>query len=61
MLYVPEEMEKFLTEGWGSHIFKLMWKYWIKIEIKADKELLPDEYKFILKSSGEDITEKFIA
>lgn len=61
ILKVNEEMYNFLTEGWGNHVFKLMWKYWIKITIEIDKELRSDEYKFIRKSSGEDITEKYIA
>lgn len=61
ILRVNLEMKDYLTEGWANHLFKLMWKYWIKIDIEIVNNLLPDEYRFIQKNTGEDITNQFIA
>jgi len=61
ILRVNQEMKDFLTDGWSNHLFKLMWKYWIKIEIETVSDLRPDEYRVIMKKTGEDVTDKFIA
>ncbi|MFC1731963.1 ribonuclease E/G [candidate division KSB1 bacterium] len=61
VLQVNQELRDYLINGWGNHLFKFMWKFWMKIDIETITELKPDEFRFILKKTGEDITEKFIA
>ncbi len=61
ILQVNQELRDYLTDGWGNHAFKLMWKYWIKIDLEVLSELKPDEYRFLIKKTGEDITDQFIA
>ncbi|MFC1514035.1 ribonuclease E/G [candidate division KSB1 bacterium] len=61
ILQVNKDIEKFLMSGWGNYIFKLMWKYWIKIEVESTDDLKPDEFKFLTKKDRIDITDEFIA
>jgi len=61
ILQTSQELKDYLTNGWGNHLFKLMWKYWIKIDIEIIHEMKPDEYRFLMKKTGEDITDNFIA
>ena len=49
------------TENSKESIRRLMWKYWVKIDIKKNSELSMNEFKFFSKKSGEDITEQFIS
>lgn len=61
ILQVSKEIEKYLTYGWGNYLFKLKWKYWIKIDLESDSEMKPNEFRFLTKNDREDITEEFIA
>jgi ribonuclease G len=54
-LIVHPEMVPYLTEGFRSRIRRLMWKYWLKIDIAADSALRMDEFKFFPKGSEEEI------
>jgi len=60
ILQVEQELHDYLTNGWGNHIFKLMWKYWVKIDIETVSDMKPDEYRFLAKKTREDITKEFI-
>ncbi|MEJ2637151.1 MAG: hypothetical protein P8184_17940, partial [Calditrichia bacterium] len=42
-----------------SRRMRLMWKYWIKIDVEADESLKLYEFRILVKKSREDVTEKF--
>ncbi len=52
---VHSEMAKFLTEGLRSRIRRLMWRYWLKIQVLPDDALRMEEFKFISKRDGKEI------
>lgn len=54
-LTVHPEMAPYITEGFRSRIRRLMWKYWMKIEVIPDNTLRMDEFKFFTKGSEEEI------
>jgi len=49
----------YLTEGIKSRIRRLMWKFWIRIEVVADESFEIDEFKFFSKKQNIDITQQF--
>jgi ribonuclease G len=55
-LLVHSEMMKFLTSGFRSRIRRLMWKYWMKIQVMADDTMRLVDFKFISKRDGREIT-----
>lgn len=55
-LMVHSEMIKFLTEGLRSRIRRLMWRYWLKLQVLPDDALRMEEFKFISKRDGKEIT-----
>lgn len=61
ILQVDPEMNEYLTNGWGNFMFRLMWKYWLKIDTEISADIRPDEFKFLLKKSREDITSEYNA
>ncbi len=61
ILQVSKDIEKYLINGWSNYLYKLMWKYWIKIDLESDSEMRVDEFKFLTKKKREDITEEFIS
>lgn len=48
-LYVHPEMARHLTRGVKSIIKKMMWRFWLRIEVIADDSLRIDEFKFFSK------------
>jgi ribonuclease G len=54
-LKVPPDVTSFLTIGMLSRIRRLMWKYWMKIEVVPDESLHLDEFKFFSKRDGREI------
>jgi ribonuclease G len=54
-LNIHPEMAPYLTEGFRSRIRRLMWKYWMKIEVTTDMALRMDEFKFFAKGGEEEI------
>ena len=61
ILQVNRDIESYLTNGWSNYLYKLMWKYWIKIDLESDIEMRADEFRFLTKRKREDITEEFIS
>ncbi|MDZ7265912.1 MAG: Rne/Rng family ribonuclease [candidate division KSB1 bacterium] len=55
VLVVHSEMQRFLTAGLRSRIRRLMWKYWMKIQVLPDDTLRPEEFKFLSKRDGREI------
>ncbi|GAB4168410.1 MAG: Rne/Rng family ribonuclease [Calditrichia bacterium] len=60
ILKVHPEMYDYLTKGHFSRIFRLMWKYWIKISLEIDDHLKVHEFRIYSRKKHEDIIEKFI-
>jgi ribonuclease G len=54
-LYVQPEMAAYLTNGLLSRIRRLMWKYWMKIEVIANETLRLDEFRFFSRRDGHEI------
>ncbi len=55
VLVVHSEMQRFLTSGFRSRIRRLMWKYWMKIQVMPDDTLRLEEFKFLSKRDGREI------
>ena len=47
------------SEDSKESIRRLMWKYWIKLDIREDTELSMNDFRIFSKKSGLDITEQF--
>jgi len=55
VLVVHSEMAKFLTAGYRSRIRRLMWRYWMKIQVMVDDTLGLEDFKFLSKRDGREI------
>ncbi len=55
-LHVHPEMARFLVSGLRSRIRRMMWKFFMKIDVVEDDSLALDDFRFISKKTGEDIT-----
>lgn len=55
VLEVNPEIGQILSRGLRSHIRRMMWKYWVVIEVVEKETLKPEEFKFYSKKSGEEI------
>ncbi|HDQ00263.1 MAG TPA: Rne/Rng family ribonuclease [bacterium] len=53
------EIKSYLSEGLRSPIRRIMWKYFIKIELVADPNMEIDEVRYFSKKKNIDITDKF--
>ncbi|NOZ61486.1 MAG: Rne/Rng family ribonuclease [Calditrichaeota bacterium] len=53
------EMKTYLTQGIKSPIRRLMWRYFLKIEVAGDWNLEFDEFQIFSKKQNIDITDKF--
>lgn len=53
------EIQNYLTHGIKSRIRRVMWKFWVRIDVISDESLEIDEFKVISKKTGEDITQQF--
>jgi len=54
-LVINPDIADFLTRGLRSKIRRLMWKYWVKIDVQEDEGIALDEFRFISKKSGKEI------
>jgi ribonuclease G len=54
-LKLHPELSSFLGTGFFSRIRRLMWKYWMKIELLPDESLRLDEFKVYSKRNGHEI------
>jgi ribonuclease G len=54
-LKLHPELSSFLSTGFFSRIRRLMWKYWMKIELLPDEALRLDEFKVYSKRGGHEI------
>ncbi len=61
ILQVHPEMQEYLDNKRFGRRFRLMWKYWIKITLEVNEELLPHEFRLIAKRNREDVTDKFVS
>ena len=61
ILQVNKDIEQYLTNSWSNFLYKIMWKYWIKIGLESNEEMKSDEFRFLTAKEREDITEEFIS
>lgn len=59
-LIVHPSLEHYLSNSKKKVIRNFMWKNFVHIGIEADEGLGPDEFRFISKKSGEDVTSKVV-
>ncbi|MEE4310478.1 MAG: Rne/Rng family ribonuclease [candidate division KSB1 bacterium] len=53
------EIHKYLTEGIRSRIRRIMWKYWLRIDVISDESLEVDEFKVFSKRKNTELTNQF--
>lgn len=61
ILIVNKDVAQYLTSGWNNYLFKLFWKYWVKIDLEPNPDMKPDEFRFLAKKDRIDITDDFIS
>jgi len=54
-LKLHPEVYNFLKNGFWSRLRRLMWKYWMKIELLPDETLRMDDFKFYSKRDGNEV------
>ncbi|KAA3658536.1 MAG: S1 RNA-binding domain-containing protein [Calditrichaeota bacterium] len=54
-LTVNPEVSNYLSTGLRSHIRRLMWKYWVKIELVQDEDCALDDFTIYSKKNGKEI------
>lgn len=54
-LKLHPEVVSFLSTGFWSRLRRLMWKYWMKIELLPDEALRVDDFKFYSKRNGNEV------
>ena len=59
ILHVNPEIAKYMKDGVKSRVRRIMWKFWVKIDVVADDELGIDQFKFYSKKRNIDITDQF--
>ena len=52
-------VEAYLIHGLFSRIRKLSFKYKLRMKVVGDSDIALDDFRFISRKSGEDITEEF--
>ena len=60
ILTVHHDVADFLVSGNGNIILKVMFKYWIKIDIEEKDTMKIDEFRFFSKKKNADITNEFM-
>ncbi len=60
ILTVHPDVADFLVSGNGNIILKVMFKYWIKIDIEEKDTMKIDEFRFFSKKKNADITNEFM-
>ncbi len=53
-------MVEYLNNKRLSRRLRLMWKYWIKIDVETDTAFKPHDFRVLVKKTREDVTEKFV-
>ena len=61
IIYLHPEVAFHFSEDSKEAIRRLMWKYWVKIDVEEDPELSMNDFKIFSKKSGEDITDKYMS
>ncbi|MBN2012718.1 Rne/Rng family ribonuclease [candidate division KSB1 bacterium] len=61
VLSVNPEISKYLREGVKSRIRRIMWKFWVKIDVIADESLAVTQFKFYSKKRNIDVTDQFMS
>ncbi|MCB0724907.1 MAG: Rne/Rng family ribonuclease [Ignavibacteriae bacterium] len=59
-LKVNPILEAYLIHGLFSRIRKLSFKYKLRIKVEADSEISLDEFRFLSRKTGEDLTEEYL-
>lgn len=59
ILEVHQDMLDYLDNKRFGRRFRLMWKYWVKINATVNEELMPHQFKLREKRTRKDVTEKF--
>jgi ribonuclease G len=52
-------LNSYLNNRKISRRFRLMWKYWVKIDTEDDTTLSPYEFRILVRKTREDVTDKF--
>ncbi|RPI00446.1 MAG: Rne/Rng family ribonuclease [Calditrichaeota bacterium] len=60
-LVVHPELAKFITTGYRSLIRRFSWSYWMRFKIISDENISMDEFRFLDKMGGDDLTDKYIS
>ncbi len=60
IIQVHPDMYEYLSNGRISRKMRLMWKYWIKIDLEADEQLKVYDFQILAKKNRENLTKKFI-
>ncbi len=58
-LHVHPSLAQYLTEGTFSRLRKIMWRFFVHIKLEEDKSLAIDEFQFISRKTGHDITAQY--
>ncbi|MDE3059125.1 MAG: Rne/Rng family ribonuclease [Bacteroidota bacterium] len=58
-LHVHPNLAEYLTEGTFNRLRKIMWRFFIHIRLEEDKSLAIDEFQFISRKTGNDITGQY--
>jgi ribonuclease G len=58
-LRVHPSLAQYLTEGTISRLRKIMWRFFVHIKLEEDKSLAIDEFQFISRKTGHDITAQY--
>jgi len=61
IIYLHPEVAFHFSEDSKEAIRRLMWKYWVKIDVEEDPELSMNDFRIFSKKSGEDITDKYMS
>ena len=60
IIRIHPDMYEYFTNGRISRKMRLMWKYWMKIELEVSERLKIHEFEILAKKNRENLTKKFI-
>lgn len=58
-LHVHPKLAEYLTEGTFNRLRRIMWRFFVLIKLEEDKTLAIDEFQFISRKTGNDITAQY--
>ncbi len=58
-LHVHPSLAQYLTEGTFNRLRKIMWRFFVLVKLEEDKTLAIDEFQFISRKTGKDITAEY--